>query len=71
MNWLTGNEKSNYLAQGYQLSKSFDEEYEALNHIEYLSNLNNDPSYLVSIAGLYAHLDHYPQVVYKVTTSFS
>jgi len=69
MNYLTDEQLKQYLSEGYELSKSYDEEEEALQYVSYLKELDKDPSYIVSIVGLYAHLDHYPQVVYKVRTT--
>jgi hypothetical protein len=65
MKWLSDVELMELKERGFEVSNSYDTEEEALEYVKYLKDLSKDPSYIVSIAGLYAHLDHYPQVVFK------
>jgi hypothetical protein len=71
LKWLTDEELTELKERGFEVSDSFDTEEEALNYVKYLNELKKDPSQIISIGGLYAHLDHYPQVVYKHTISYS
>jgi hypothetical protein len=71
MKWLTDEQLRELKNRGFETSAPFDTEEEATLHYNYLKELNKDPSQIVSVVGLYAYLDHYPQVVYKHTVSFS
>jgi hypothetical protein len=71
MKWLTNEELNELKNKGFETSSSYDTEEEAIEYAKYLKELSKDPSQIVSVVGLYAHLDHYPQVVYKHTVSFS
>jgi hypothetical protein len=67
MKWLNDEELNDLLDRGFKTSEAFDTEEHALLFAKELKQINKDPSFMVSIGGLYAHLDHYPQVVYKHT----
>jgi hypothetical protein len=67
MKWLTDEELKEFKSRGFETSDSYDTEEEALTYAKYLKDLNKDPSHMVSVVGLYPHLDHYPQVVFKHT----
>lgn len=67
MRWLNDEELKELLDRGFETSEAFDTEEQAQKLAKELKQINKDPSFMVSIGGLYAHLDHYPQVVYKHT----
>ena len=57
--------------EGSQLSKPFDGWLEANQYIQYLENLNRDPSYMVVVYGYYIEDEDYLKVVYKTRVSYT
>ena len=68
MRWLSDEELTDFISRGFERSELFDTEEEALLLAKELKQIGKEPTCMISIAGLYAHLDHYPQVIYKYTS---